>query len=148
MFVLWSNTMSQSFQWYRPFSIHWHLSLHFLKEILCKVGFLWELYDIMVLSDPAKSGLESAWYMDTVPRTKTKTLPLRKFRVCFFFHAVYYSKTNVIPHPVIAAILKVISHILQRWKTTITCQSNSPNTIENYQIELLTANMISGWILL
>ena len=46
--------------------------------------------------------------VDTIPRTKTKTLPLQKLRVCYYFHAVYYSKTHVIPHPVIAAILNVI----------------------------------------
>ena len=52
--------------------------------------------------------------IDTIPRTKTKTLPLRKLRVCYFFHAMYYSKNHVIPHPVIAAILNVILNILQR----------------------------------
>ena len=45
--------------------------------------------------------------MDTIPRTKTKTLPLRKIRV-------YHSKNNVIPHPVISVILNVILNILQR----------------------------------
>ena len=54
--------------------------------------------------------------MDTIPRTKTKALPLRKLRVCYSFHAVYYSKNHVIPHPVIVAILTVILNILQRWK--------------------------------
>ena len=44
-----------------------------------------------------------------------------------------HSNNHVIPHPVIAAILNVILNILQHWKTTITCQSNSPNTTENYQ---------------
>ena len=52
--------------------------------------------------------------MDTIPQTKTKTLPLRKLRVYYFFHAMYYSKKHVIPHPVIAAILNVILDILQR----------------------------------
>ena len=50
--------------------------------------------------------------MDTILRTKTKTLPLRKISQ-IFFHAVYHSKNNVIPHPVIAAILDVILNILQ-----------------------------------
>ena len=53
----------------------------------------------MVLSNLAKSGLESAWC--------TKKLPLRKIRV-------YQSKNHVIPHPVIAATLNVILNILQR----------------------------------
>ena len=52
--------------------------------------------------------------MDTIPRTKTKTLPLRKTRVCYFFRALYQSKNHVIPHRVIAAILDVILNILQR----------------------------------
>ena len=30
--LLWTNTLSQSFQWYNPFSIPWHLLVHFLKE--------------------------------------------------------------------------------------------------------------------
>ena len=50
--------------------------------------------------------------MDMIPRTKTKTLPLRKIRVCKFFRAVYHSKNHVIPHPVIAAFLNVILNIL------------------------------------
>ena len=35
--------------------------------------------------------------------------------LCYFFRALYHTK-NVIPHPVIAAILEVILNILQRWK--------------------------------
>ena len=45
--------------------------------------------------------------MDTIPRSRSKTLPLRKIRV-------YHSKNHVILHPVIAAILNVILNILQR----------------------------------
>ena len=45
--------------------------------------------------------------METIPKTKTKTLPLRTIRV-------YHSKNDVIPHPVIAAILNIILNILQR----------------------------------
>ena len=52
--------------------------------------------------------------MDTIPRTKTRILPLRKIRVCYFFRAVYHNKTHVIPHPVGAAILNVVLNILQR----------------------------------
>ena len=52
--------------------------------------------------------------MDTNPRTKTKTIPLRKIRVCLFLNAVYRSKNHVILHRVIAAILDVILNILQR----------------------------------
>ena len=52
--------------------------------------------------------------MNTITRAKTKKLPLRKIRVCYFFRAVHHSKTHVIPQPVIAAILDVILNILQR----------------------------------
>ena len=135
-FVLWSNTLSQSFQWYRPFSIPCHLSLHFLKNCFPKVGISMRIiwyYGII------KSG--KRWFgkcmvhglMDTVLRTKTKTLPLLNIRVCYFFCAVYHSKNHVISHPVIAAFLEVILNILQRWKTMMTCQSNFPNTTENCQ---------------
>ena len=38
-FVLRANTLSQSFQWYRPFSIPWHSSLHFLTECCHKIAY-------------------------------------------------------------------------------------------------------------
>ena len=49
--------------------------------------------------------------MDTILRTNTKTLPLRKVRVCYFFRALYHSKNHEIPHPVIADIFDVILDI-------------------------------------
>ena len=85
----------------------------------------------MVLSDPPKKlwkvhgmsidGYDSQNKDKNITITKSKSLLL-------FFHAVYQRKNYVIPHPVIAAILDVILNILQRWKTTITCQSTFPNT--------------------
>ena len=60
----------------------------------------------MVLSDPAKSGLEDG---DT--RTKTKTIPNTKNKSPLFFRTVYHSKNHVIPHHVITAILDVILNI-------------------------------------
>ena len=69
----------------------------------------------IILSDPAKSGLEGgAWIDGNDNQNKDKTLPLSKIRVPYFFHAVYHSKTHVISHPVIAAILDVIMNIIQR----------------------------------
>ena len=50
--------------------------------------------------------------MDTILRTKTKTLPLQK--ILLFFRAVHHSKNHVIPHRVIGAILDVILNSLQR----------------------------------
>ena len=51
--------------------------------------------------------------MDTINRTKTKTLQLRKISLLFFPCSVSYKK-HAIPHCVIAAILGVILNILQR----------------------------------
>ena len=71
----------------------------------------------MVLSDRAKKWSGKCMVhelMDTIPRTKTKTLPLLNLESVIFFHAVYYSKNHVIPQLVIAAILNVILNNLQR----------------------------------
>ena len=51
--------------------------------------------------------------MDMIIRTKTKTLPLQKIKVHYFFCAVYHSKIHVVSNPVIAAIVDVILNILQ-----------------------------------
>ena len=63
----------------------------------------------MVLSDPAKSGLEDGAWIDT--RTKTKTIPNTKNKSPLFFRTVYRSKNHAIPHHVITAILDVILNI-------------------------------------
>ena len=52
--------------------------------------------------------------MDMILRTKTKTLPLRKIRACYFFLAVYHCENHVIPHRVIGVIFDVILNVLQR----------------------------------
>ena len=52
--------------------------------------------------------------MDAITRTKTKTLPLRKKSVCYFFGCSVSEQTHVIPHPAISVILDVILNILQR----------------------------------
>ena len=57
--------------------------------------------------------------MDTIPRIKTKTLPLWKIRVCYFFRAVYHSKNHVIPHPVYCC------HIGRHLKYFATLQNNN-----------------------
>ena len=80
----------------------------FFEGMFAKSGNVYE--NNMILSDPALKWSGKCMVhglMDTIPRTKTKTLPLRKIRV-------YHSKNHVIPHPVIAAILNVILNILQR----------------------------------
>ena len=52
-----------------------------------------------------------------------------------FYHAVYHSKNHVIPHSVIADILRHHLKYFKTQKTTTICQFNSPNTttVENYR---------------
>ena len=87
--------------------------------------------------------MHGAWIDVYDSRNKDKNITIMKNKsVIFSMQCIL-----VIPHPVIAAIWDVILNILQRWKTK-TCQSNfkiQPKTIRKY---LLTANLISGWILL
>ena len=67
----------------------------------------------MVLSDLAKSGLESAWCMDWWIR-----FPIQRQKHYHYEKKtrVYHSKKHVIFHPIIAAILNVILNILQAEK--------------------------------
>ena len=68
----------------------------------------------MLLSDLAKSGLESDTWVDGYDyQNKDKNINVTKNKSLFFFRAVYHSKNHVIPHPVIAAILGIILNILQ-----------------------------------
>ena len=54
------HTQPQRFQLYRLFSIPWHLSLHLLDRVFSQS----RNYDIMVLSDLFKGGLESGVWID------------------------------------------------------------------------------------
>ena len=63
----YAHTQPQRFQLYRPFSIPWHLSLHLLDRVFSQSAN----YDIMLLSDLAKGGLESG-LMNIFTKTKTK----------------------------------------------------------------------------
>ena len=97
----------------------------------------------MVSSDLATSGLKSpAWidWYDYQNKDRKLFYHYEKIRGHYFFHAMYHNKSHVMPHPVITAILDSILNILQHWKTTTTCQSNSPNTttVENYQQIVIT----------
>ena len=57
-------------------------------------------------------------------------------------------------HPAISAILDDILDVLERWNTTTSCQSNSPNatTVDNYQkkrlLTVILLTVISSGILL
>ena len=73
----------------------------------------------MVLSDPAKSSLESGAWIDGYDyQNKDKNITITKNKSPVFFRAVYHSKTHVIPHPVIAAIFDVILKLYNTEKTT------------------------------
>ena len=68
----------------------------------------------ILLSDPAKRGLEGgAWIDGYGYQNKDKNITITKNKSPFFC-AVYHSKTHVISNTVIAAILNVILNILQR----------------------------------
>ena len=59
----------------------------------------------IILSDPAKSGLEGGAWIDGYDyQNKDK-------KNKHFFRAVYHSTTHVITHPVIAAIFDIILNI-------------------------------------
>ena len=70
----------------------------------------------IILSDhPKVVGKVVHGLIDMITRTKTKLINITKNKSpLFFFCAVYHSKSHVISHPVIAAILDVILSILQR----------------------------------
>ena len=100
--VLWSNTLSQSFQWYSTSSIPWHVSLHFFDRMVSKSRNFYENNMILWYYQiwPKVVWKVVHGLMDTVTRTKTKkTLPSWKTRahVCYFFRAVYHSKTMWFP---------------------------------------------------
>ena len=70
-------TLSQSFEWYRPFSIPWHLSLHFLKECFCKVGVFMKIiwyYGIIRSGSKWSGKCMVHWLMDTIYPNKDKTM--------------------------------------------------------------------------
>ena len=70
-----------------------------LTECLPKAGTFMRI----ILSDPAKNGLEGGAWIDGYDyQNKVKN---------FFFRAVYHSTTRVITHPVIAAIFDTILNI-------------------------------------
>ena len=86
----------------------------------------------MVLSDPAKNGLESAWCIDWLIRFPEQRQNItimngNNIRVCHFFVQCIIAKNMWYCH--LGRHLKYF----QRWKTTTTCQSNFPNTTKSYQ---------------
>ena len=73
-------------------------------------------YDIMVLSDLAKGGLESGVWIDEYNYQNKDKNNITKSMSLLSYHAVYHSKNQVIPHSVIAAILYIILNISKRRK--------------------------------
>ena len=125
---------------------------HFIfVEFFHKVGFFYEnniLLWYYQIRQKVVWKVHGAWIDGYHSQNKDKNITITKIRSLLFFHAVYYSKSHVISHPVIAAILNVIFFYF----TTLKNNNNVPVKFSkyslNYQIELLTANLISGWILL
>ena len=72
-------------------------------------------YDIMVLSDLAKGGLESGVWIDEYNYQNKDKNNITKSMSLLFYRAVYHSKNQVIPHSV-AAILYIILNISKRRK--------------------------------
>ena len=58
--------------------------------------------------------VHGAWFDGYDSQNKDKNITILKIKSLLFFHAVYYNKNHVIPHPVITAILNVILNLLQR----------------------------------
>ena len=56
--------------------------------------------------------VHGAWIGGYDSKSKDKNITITKIMSLYFYHAVYYSKNRVIPHPVIAAILNGILNIL------------------------------------
>ena len=64
----------------------------------------------IILSDPAKSGLEGGAWIDGYDH-QYKDIKNTITKNDSFFHPVYHSTTHVISHPVIAAIFDIILNI-------------------------------------
>ena len=75
-------TRQQLFKLYCPFSIPWHLFLHILDRLF----FQSRNYDIKVLSDQAKGGLESGVCIDeyNYQNKDKKKITLRKYESVIF----------------------------------------------------------------
>ena len=65
---------------FSPFSIPLHLSLHLSDRVFSKS----RNYDVMVLSDLAKGGLESDVWIDELPKTKAKNNITKSISLLFF----------------------------------------------------------------
>ena len=65
----------------------------------------------MVLSDLAKGGLESGVWIDEYNYQNKDKNNITKSMSLLFYRAVYHSKSHMIPHSVIAAILDIILNI-------------------------------------
>ena len=129
-FVLWSNTMSQSFQWYRPFSIPCLLSFHFLKKCFPNVGIFMRIvwYYSIIRSGQKWSGKCLVHrLMDTIPRTKT--IPLRK--ISHFFVQCIIAKTCDYPSCYFCHLGRHLKYF-----TTLKNNNNMPVKFSKYNRKL------------
>ena len=87
----------------------------------------------MVLSDVAKSGLESAWIDGYNFQNKDKTITITKIKsLLFFFHAVYYSKKPCDSPPSYCCHLE--RHL--KYFTTLKNNNNMPVKFSKYNRKL------------
>ena len=117
-FVLWSNTLLQSFHLYCLFMYTRAFITSFFEESFPKVG---TFIRIIWHNGINRSGQKwsGEWYTDWWIRfqNKDKNISIAKTRFCYFFCAVYHSKNHVILQPDNAAIFDVILNILQHSKS-------------------------------
>ena len=102
-----------------------------MSSVQCSLSFITSFFEGMVFQ--SRNFYENnmiLWYYQIRPKvvlkvhgacmdgcdsqSKYKNITLTKNKSLLFFRAVYHRKEQVIPHPVIAAILDVILNILQR----------------------------------
>ena len=76
--------------------------------------------------------VHGAWIDGYDSQNKDKNNTITKVKSLLFFHAVYYSKNHVIPHPVIAAIFK--RHL--KCITTLKNNNNMPVKFSKYNQKL------------
>ena len=123
----YAHTPPQRFLLYRPFSIPWHLSLHLLDRVFSHS----RNFDIMVLSDLAKGGLESG---ECIYQNKDKKKHYEKYVSVTFPCSVTKQKICDSPLWYCCHLGRHLKYFKTQ-KTTTMCQSNYPNTItvENYR---------------
>ena len=90
----------------------------------------------MVLSDQAQSGLEvhGAWIDGYDSQNKDKKITITKIKSLLFFHAVYYSKSHVIPQSPPCNCCHLERHL--KYISTLKGNNNMPVKFSKYNRKL------------